>query len=163
YFAQPNVHVLEEQQWGQCLVRRVMQTAEEPLVRFQTLGGPIQLKGIILGNAEVGAEMPLVLYWQSETAVMESYTVFVHLLDSSGQLVAQQDNLPVQGLAPTDTWAPQTLIRDPYRLTVPATVAPGRYQLHVGLYATDGRVSIAGDGAKFDHIVIDVEVQRDTP
>ncbi|MCB0107655.1 MAG: hypothetical protein KDE53_17160, partial [Caldilineaceae bacterium] len=66
YFAQPNVHVLEEQQWGQCLVRRVMQTAEEPLVRFQTLGGPIQLKGIILGNAEVGAEMPLVLYWQSE-------------------------------------------------------------------------------------------------
>ena len=36
------------------------------------------------------------------------YSWFVHLLDASGQIVAQQDRQPLGGYAPTSTWTPGT-------------------------------------------------------
>ena len=57
----------------------------------------------------------------------------------TNQLIAQQDNLPVEGLAPTNTWQPQTVIRDPYRLLIPENAPEGTYRLHIGLYNEDGR------------------------
>jgi hypothetical protein len=160
YFAQPEVQILEEAQFGACRVVRVMQVTQAPLAVAQVAGGPIHLAGVALDSAKVGAALHLVLYWQAATPVTESYTVFVHLLDAAGQLVAQQDNLPVTGLAPTDTWQPRTLIRDPYRLAVPETAAPGTYQLQVGLYTAAGRVSlITAAGTNVDHLSYAVEVQ----
>jgi len=159
YFAQPRVHLLEDGQWGACRVARLMRTATTPLAVAQTDGGPIQLAGLTLDSAKVGEDLHLVLYWQAESAVVESYTVFVHLLDSRGQLVAQQDNLPVTGLAPTNTWQPGSLVRDPYRLTMPPTVAPGSYQLQIGLYTMAGRVPlIAADGVSMDSLRYQVEI-----
>jgi hypothetical protein len=160
YFAQPEVQILEEAQFGACRVVRVMQVTQAPLAVAQVAGGPIYLAGVALDSAKVGAALHLVLYWQAATPVTESYTVFVHLLDAAGQLVAQQDNLPVTGLAPTDTWQPRTLIRDPYRLAVPETAAPGTYQLQVGLYTAAGRVSLTtAAGTNVDHLSYAVEVQ----
>ncbi len=146
YFALPAVHIIEEQQLGACRVVQVMRTPAEPLAVAQVDGGPIELTGLALDSAKVGGELHLVLYWQTAAPVAESYTVFVHLLDAAGQLVAQQDNLPVTGLAPTDTWQPEALIRDPYRLIIPETVLPGAYQVQVGLYTEDGRVPIITAG-----------------
>lgn len=160
YFAQPTVDVLEEFQFGDCLVRRVIQPEAEASAQFQTDGGPIQLMGIAVDNVEVGGELQLVLYWQSAAPVMESYTVFVHLLDETGQLVAQQDNLPVGGLAPTNTWQPQTLIRDPYQLQLPTMLGADHYRLHIGLYNEDGRVTVkAADLPESDSFVREVTVQ----
>ncbi len=160
YFALPGVHIIEEQQLGACRVARVLRTPVEPLAVAEVNGGPIDLTGVAFDSAKVGEELHLVLYWQAETPVAESYTVFVHLLDAAGQLVAQQDNLPVTGLAPTDTWQPGTLIRDPYRLAIPETAAPGTYQVQIGLYTAAGRVPmVLSDGSRFDHIAYTIEVQ----
>lgn len=160
YFTLPGVQVLEEREWGACHGRRVIRIEQPPLAVAAVNGGPIQLQTLAFGSAKVGADLHLVLYWQAGAPVTTSYTVFVHLLDGTGQLVAQQDNLPVTGLAPTDSWQPGKLIRDPYRLTVPATRQSGNYQLHIGLYTPEGRVMwTMPDGTQSDHLAYDVEVQ----
>jgi hypothetical protein len=81
-----------------------------------------------------GQTLRLQVYWLAQQRPPEDYTVFVHVLDGTGQLVAQQDNPPVRGTRPTSTWEPGTLIVDPYDLTIPRDAAPGEYTLVVGLY-----------------------------
>ena len=62
------------------------------------------------------------------------YTVFVQLLNSAGQVVAQVDAPPLAGTAPTTTWLPGEILTDPYTLTLPADLSPGDYRLITGLY-----------------------------
>jgi len=86
-----------------------------------------------------GQTLRLQLYWLAQQRPAEDYTVFVHLLDAAGQLVAQQDNPPVRGTRPTSTWEPGAVIVDPYDLSIPGDAVPGRmyssaYTLVVGLY-----------------------------
>ena len=161
FFATPTVHTLDEQTLGVCHLARVQQVADGvTLAQAETTGGPILLRAATLGPAKVGAPLHLVLYWQAETPVGASYTVFTQLFDPAGALVAQQDNLPVTGLAPTDTWQPGVLVRDPYRLTLPADAAAGVYQLQLGLYDADGRRMLTlRDGSSADHLTIPVYVQ----
>jgi len=160
YFALPGVQVLEERAWGACQGQRVLRVDQSLLAIAAVNGGPIQLQTLAFGSAKVGADLHLVLYWQADTPVMASYTVFVHLLDGTGQLVAQQDNLPVTGLAPTDSWPPGKLIRDPYRLVLPATIQPGSYELQIGLYTPEGRVMLTQpNGTQSDHLAYEVEIQ----
>ncbi|HUV88894.1 MAG TPA: glycosyltransferase family 39 protein [Anaerolineae bacterium] len=86
-----------------------------------------------------GQTLRLQVYWLAQQRPAEDYTVFVHLLDGAGQLVAQQDNPPVRGTRPTSTWEPGAVIVDPYDLSIPDDAVPGRmyssaYTLMVGLY-----------------------------
>jgi hypothetical protein len=81
----------------------------------------------------VGETLPLTLYWTATTAQRQDFAVFVHLM-KDGQMVAQQDNPPVQGARPTSGWVPEEMIRDPFALVIPANAAPGSYWLEVGMY-----------------------------
>jgi hypothetical protein len=51
-----------------------------------------------------GQSFPITLVWKATTTPSVSYTVFVHLLDASGQVVAQSDALPFGGNRPTTGW-----------------------------------------------------------
>ncbi|MBE7553381.1 MAG: hypothetical protein HS126_20100 [Anaerolineales bacterium] len=70
------------------------------------------------------------LYWQSLAQVSEDYIVFLHLLDASGETVAQADGPPSNNAYPTRWWSPGELVADTHSL--PA--APGAVTLRVGLY-----------------------------
>jgi hypothetical protein len=61
-------------------------------------------------------EETITLYWQTEQKVNDSYTIFIHVLDEMGQMVAQSDSIPAQGRSPTHIWQPGDLIRDEHRL-----------------------------------------------
>jgi len=82
---------------------------------------------------------------------------------ATGGLVAQQDNLPVEGLAPTTTWQPGTLIRDPFRLDIPGETPPGDYRLLVGLYDEAGNRApmLLPDGTVDDHLSFPLRVDKD--
>jgi hypothetical protein len=161
FFAQPAVQLLEEEHFGPCTLKRVIRLSEPPLATAQSPPG-IQLRWAQLGNGQVGADLALVLYWQTATPVAERYTVFTQLLNASGQIVAQQDNEPAQGQAPTTTWQPGSLIRDPYRLALPADLPPGPYRLIVGLYNDAGRVAWQlPDGSTADHIGFDISLVQE--
>jgi hypothetical protein len=110
------------------------------------LGETIELVGYRLAQRDVapGDTLLLTLYWQAETTVDGAYTVFTHLQGSDGQLVAQKDNPPRRGTYPTDTWAPHTLVEDPYEIQVPSDTGAGEYTLSTGMYdpTTVGRLPV---------------------
>lgn len=161
YFEQPDVFRIEEQMAGNCRLERVIRLQEsQPLASAQVAGGPVVLDHVALAPMQVDDALRLVLYWHAQSPVSARYTVFTQLFDPSGQLVAQQDNWPVTGLAPTDTWTPGALIRDPYRLALPAGVEPGDYQLLVGLYDESGRRTLTmADGSQADHLTLPIVVE----
>lgn len=73
----------------------------------------------------------LTLYWWAEHPLPLDYTVFVHLLDASGQVLAQADGPPVSGHWPTRAWLPGEVVQDSRPL--PPTPGPVAH-LAIGLY-----------------------------
>ena len=125
-------------------------------------GGPIELLGYHLppGPWQPGDVLPLTLFWQADEPPAEDYQVFVHLLDASGELAAQNDAPPTAGLRPTGGWAPRELVADPHGLWLRGDsqdLPPGEYALHVGMYlpASGERLAIAGGpGAAGDSLFL---------
>jgi hypothetical protein len=101
----------------------------------------ITLLGYDLGVVAAGQPLDVVLYWQAETAVSQSYDLFIHLVDQNGELVAQADGKPLLGLTATNVWRPGDQVRDPRQLLLPAT--PGDYELRLGLYQRETGVRLA--------------------
>lgn len=113
------------------------QDSGAPSVRRDvTLGGAIVLVGYDLapGPARAGEPLRLTLHWRALARPDRSYTVFVHVLDAQGRLVAQRDSPPRGGVAPTDLWLPGDSLADEYVVDLPAGLPYGRYSLKVGLY-----------------------------
>ena len=77
-----------------------------------------------------GAPTTLQLVWQSLAPIDQDYSVFIHVLDDHGQLVAQADAEPRGGTYATSMWQPGEYITDDYHFDL----APGRYTLALGLY-----------------------------
>lgn len=93
------------------------------------------------------AEMSLTLYWRVETPLKGSYLVFVHLIDETGEVIAQADGIPVDWMRPTTTWREGEVIADRYELSLPAELPQGTYELYVGFYHPEGqRLPVVVDG-----------------
>lgn len=73
------------------------------------------------------------LYWQAGNPDGKDYTVFVHLLDAQGRLVAGHDGPPCEGRYPTGIWEPGELVADSHPLTT-IDLASGVYSVEVGMY-----------------------------
>jgi hypothetical protein len=114
------------------------------------LGGEIELLGWRLSTetVEVDDGIDLTLYWRAAVQPAGNYKVFVHLMNSAGELVAQVDGLPQGGLVLTGEWLPREVIEDVYHLGLPADIPAGDYQLEVGMYLSDtGTRLLATDAA----------------
>jgi len=96
------------------------------------LGEGIRLLGYDLIPGD--RNLQLTLYWQSLAPVLQSYTVFTHLVDAQGQIVTQQDQQPQAGQMPTTDWLPGDVVRDEYTLILPPGAPPGPYHLEMGMY-----------------------------
>ena len=95
-----------------------------------------------------GEALGLTLYWQALRAPEHDYTVFVHLVDADGKIVAQSDSYPVGGGYPTSSWRPEYLVRDVRRLEIPAGRRAGALRLVAGLYRLETMERLpARDGA----------------
>ncbi|MDH4137020.1 MAG: glycosyltransferase family 39 protein [Anaerolineae bacterium] len=96
----------------------------------------VTLLGADLDRATVepGETLHLTLYWQAQTSMTKSYTVFTHLLDADSRIWAQQDGIPASGARPTTGWVPGEVIRDEVQLAVDPQAPPGDYVIEVGLY-----------------------------
>ena len=74
----------------------------------------------------------LVLYWRVTRKITKDYTVFVHIADANGNVVAQQDRMPAFGTYPTSAWQPGESIVDVYDVIIDAP--PANYSIVVGMY-----------------------------
>lgn len=98
-----------------------------------TFDQTLRLLGYSATPGDLPSTLDVNLVWQAQASPPASYTVFVHLLDAAGQIVAQSDALPNGGYT-TDRWVAGEVVTDTHRLTLPAALPPGRYQLAAGLY-----------------------------
>jgi hypothetical protein len=104
-----------------------------------TFNDEIKLNGYRLNSltAKSGAALCIELNWNTLRTPVADYTVYVHVLDSNGQLVAQNDMQPRNGYAPTSSWTAGTALTDRHGVILPAALPAGEYAIRVGLYRSD--------------------------
>jgi Dolichyl-phosphate-mannose-protein mannosyltransferase len=101
----------------------------------------------------------LTLYWKRLAPIAEDYTVFVHIVDANGEIVAQHDQQPDNGADPTSLWDDGEMAIDHYAFGLPSE-GNGAYHIELGLYRaqTGARLPVAdGKGnALGDHVTLEV-------
>jgi len=110
-------------------------------------GDQITLAGYELGKAQSGQPLPITLYWQARSQIQSDYTVFLHLLNEAGEIVAQADSPPQTGLYPTHWWDMGEKIADARNVLLPSDLPAGDYRILVGLYLpeTGERLPLVGN------------------
>jgi hypothetical protein len=124
-------------------------------------------------TASPGQGLGVTLYWGSSGPEEIDYSVFVQLLSPEGQMVAQHDGLPGDGLRLTELrhsssfkrtsqWTRGDIYRDVHYLQLPADASTGHARLQVGMYDLEsGRRLPAhgGDGTRLaDDSILIMEV-----
>jgi uncharacterized membrane protein len=122
------------------------------------LGGQMVLLGCDLAPtpARPGEALVVTLAWQAVAAMNLDYTVFVHLVDAEGRIVAQHDGQPWDSAPlPTSSWRMGEVLRDVHVLTLPADLSPGIYHIRLGAYfwATGQRLPVLQDGKVVGDVV----------
>ena len=125
------------------------------------LGEHIELKQVRLSawTLAPGDTLTVVPLWTSDGELEKNYKVFCHLLSTSGELVAQRDGVPLQGVRPTPSWRDGEAIEDSYDIVLDADLAPGKYELSIGMYDADtmqrlAAYDAAGERLPGDRIVL---------
>jgi hypothetical protein len=81
-----------------------------------------------------GRSARLVLYWRALASTPNSYTVFVHVVDAQGNIIAQGDAIPGAGALPTTSWVTDEYLADLHEFSIPRDATPGEYRVWIGMY-----------------------------
>ncbi len=92
----------------------------------------IQLHAYAIGIAD--NDMTADFVWSGTQPVVGDYTIFVHLTDDQGTLIAQGDEPPRDGYWPTSHWQPDESVSSQHNLALPEDLPPGDYTLLIGMY-----------------------------
>ena len=80
-----------------------------------------------------GEQLAVDLVWRSILETDTFYTVFIHVVDeTTGEIVAQRDWIPANGVRPTIGWRPDEYILDEHLLDV-SQLPSGSYLVRAGL------------------------------
>lgn len=120
-------------------------------------GDRFNLKGYDLRIDNSASKIVVTFYWQRLQALDFNYSVFVHLIDESDQLVSQDDHAPGERQNyPPIVWSSEDIIADSRELTIPAQSLSSAYRLRIGVYnwITGERLPVFSDGASTGDFVI---------
>ena len=120
----------------------------DPRAAEASLGNPVYARyagnweqGVTLrgwrteGAVQPGSRLPVTLTWQASLEPIPlPWTVFVHLVDGQGNIVAKSNSQPRDGTLPFPRWTPGDWVADTHYLELPTDLSAGSYQLRVGLY-----------------------------
>ena len=136
-------------------------------VPMRVVWEPMTLHGfspeVIAGQP--GGAPEITLYWENHALHQEVVSAFVHVVDSNGQIVAQADHWP--GGLPSDILDEGQVVIDRFSISLPAGLAPGFYQIRVGLYNADSGLrlpilrleGIEEPGAADDYITLPIPLR----
>jgi hypothetical protein len=129
---------------GSARVSRFIGPGEMSIDARAVFGDEIALAGARLSAQalQAGDGLCVELDWQALTQPSGDYTVFVHLIDSGGRLMTQNDMPPRGGFAPTGSWPTGSILTDGHGLILPGNLSPGAYTLRVGLYRSDNQAPV---------------------
>jgi hypothetical protein len=122
------------------------------------LGGQIDLLESTVHAVRLpGSTLRVDARWRAAAPMDRDYTVFVHVSDTSGRVIAQYDGQPTNATYPTSAWLPGETIVDHYTMTLPSPVPPGPLTVSLGVYdlRTLQRLPVIENGkATGDEIVL---------
>jgi 4-amino-4-deoxy-L-arabinose transferase-like glycosyltransferase len=101
------------------------------------LGGKWAIAGVAAEPATLmpGQNARVQVAWRALAPDSTDYSVFVHLENEQGLVIAQADTMPGGGSFPTSQWLPGQERVETYEVTVPSTAyAPDRGRWVVGMY-----------------------------
>jgi hypothetical protein len=107
-------------------------------------GGQVNLIGYDIGASN------LTLYWSARVPMTANYTVFVHVLDEQGKIVAQADAQPRGGAYPTALWEAGEVVKDTRAVQLPAAYAG----IRVGLYRLETGERLRLEGQTADSVMV---------
>jgi hypothetical protein len=133
---------------GQIGIKAELQTEPDVIDHtiYASFDDQIELIGYNLSSTDGAVD--ITLHWRAVQVPENDYTVFVHLLDGEGNVIAQHDGQPQGGTYPTSVWDDGEVVADDHPLVLPPDLSPGDYRLRVGLYRleTGERLPVAGGG-----------------
>jgi 4-amino-4-deoxy-L-arabinose transferase-like glycosyltransferase len=112
----------------------------------------VMFRGVQMGEAVPGAALDLLSFWEVKAPTAQSLNIFVHLLDSAGDIVAQHDGLDVR--------LSQTAAGDQFAqlhtIWLPADLPAGTYALQLGIYdrETFARLPLAVPDGTADRLLL---------
>jgi len=124
---------------------------EEPAFMMETPNqkweNGIELVGFNTGEPEQTYEVQLT--WRTDEFIDTNYRVFIHVLDSNGNIEAQSDGVPVGWARPTTGWRPGEFIVDTHVIQLPEVAYLS--EVFVGLYDLDtgARLSLVGGAERY--------------
>lgn len=89
------------------------------------------------------------LIWQTDTEIDDLFKVFVHIVDADDEIVAQRDSEPGNGLFPTTDWNTDFPVSDRFAIQLPSDLAPGEYEVRVGLYEPNSGLRLRVTNGEF--------------
>jgi hypothetical protein len=137
-----------------------------PVAHAPEWGGFARLDGIALPDGAStwsGGSLALLLDWGALGPADRDYSVFVHLADGSGRVVAQADGYLRGGERPSSTWTAGETIVDLRRILLPPDLPPGEYHLVVGWYDWRTNTRLPLPGHQDDALILPVTVYNQWP
>ncbi len=128
---------------------------------YFNLGDEVGLRGYALSGDDFkpGDRIRLLLRWEGLTHILKNYSVFVHLVDASNFMWAQNDGVALGGLYPTTYWVEGEVISDMREVSLPVDIPSGRYRLEVGMYNPESleRLDVMDESGNYlgDSIILD--------
>ncbi len=138
---------------------------DPPLRQTANFDQEILLEGYALPLTPIhpGDSVPMTLAWRGLAELDRDYSVFVHVLDPRGHIVAQADHQPQNGADPTSIWDVGEQVQDNLMLTLPTDLPAGTYQIELGWYdlKTNARLNLRDDQGQIsgDHLVLQTTLE----
>ncbi|MDX1522355.1 MAG: hypothetical protein R3264_12070, partial [Anaerolineae bacterium] len=88
-------------------------------------------------QVEPSGEPTVTLYWHALASLTEDYTISVRARSAGGDLLAQKDSWPVDGLLPTSLWRQGDYVADTYTLTLAEATPDQLVHFEVVVYQLD--------------------------
>ena len=148
-------------------IDRLYELPSEIPVHLDVRWEPLALEGMEPAELAVVAGEPveITLFWEKLHAHGDVYSVFIHVVDEAGNIVAQSDHWP--GGLPTNILDEGQVVIDRAFIDIPAATASGRYQMRVGLYSAESglRLPLASGatGSAVDYVTLPVALQINSP
>ena len=101
---------------------------------------------------QAGNDVRLSLDWHATLRPPGRYKIFTHLIGPDGNLHAQRDLEPGDGLLPTNGWARGEYVNTDYTIALPDDLTPSHYTIRTGLYDTNTNERVLPVGVNADGI-----------
>jgi hypothetical protein len=95
--------------------------------------GSVRLEAAETGPARAGSDARVRLHWSIQGPV-EPLVAFVHVLDGTGAVVAQNDELLGGEYTPVERWLPGMVMAHTHTIPLPENLPLGQYGLEAGVY-----------------------------